>query len=148
MLTLEPKPQNPIYLTKFNIQSLYDKFYKKQVTIDIVWDLNNEMLEDIGLTSLEKLKYAKAKEKQNITQGAKGSDFDDVLIGDEATGINEDGIPTLVGPSQTLTLVGTGVTAEATISLFDHSIWSLLIYRRYIVCHISIKNEKYAIKIK
>ena len=56
--------------------------------------------------------------------------IDDVLIGDEATGINEDGIPTLVGPSQTLTLVGTGVTAEATISLFDHGIQKFVISDR------------------
>ena len=30
----------------------------------------------------------------------------------------------------------------------DHCIWSILIYRRYFVCHISIKNEKYAKKIR
>ena len=56
--------------------------------------------------------------------------IDDVLLGDEATGINEDGIPTLIGPSQTLTLVGTGVTAEATISLFDHGIQRFVISDR------------------
>ena len=56
--------------------------------------------------------------------------IDDVLLGDEATGVNEDGIPTLIGPSQTLTLVGTGVTAEATISLFDHGIQRFVISDR------------------
>ena len=61
-------------LTEFNIQSLYDKFYKKEVTVDIVWDLNDQLLEDIGLTPLEKLKYTKAKEKYNIKQRGKCSD--------------------------------------------------------------------------
>lgn len=56
--------------------------------------------------------------------------IDDILLGDEATGVNEDGIPTLIGPSQTLTLVGTGVTAEATISLFDHGIQRFVISDR------------------
>ena len=56
--------------------------------------------------------------------------IDDVLLGDEATGVNEDGISTLIGPSQTLTLVGTGVTAEATISLFDHGIQRFVISDR------------------
>ena len=43
------------------------------------------------------------------------SEIDDVLTGDEADGTSEDGITTLLGSSQTLTLVGTGVTATAEI---------------------------------
>ena len=65
--------------------------------------------------------------------------IDDVLLGDEATGVNEDGIPTLIGPSQTLTLVGTGVTAEATISLFDHGIQRFVISDEEVL--ISIHQE-------
>ena len=49
-------------MTAFNIQSLYDKFKKKKVTIDILWDLDNELLENIGLSPVEKLKYTKAKQ--------------------------------------------------------------------------------------
>ena len=49
-------------LTEFNIQSLFEKFSKKVVTVEILWDLDDEMLQDIGLTSIEKLKYNKAKE--------------------------------------------------------------------------------------
>ena len=43
------------------------------------------------------------------------SEIDDVLTGDEIDGTSEDGISTLLGSSQTLTLVGTGVTATAEI---------------------------------
>ena len=43
------------------------------------------------------------------------SEIDDVLTGDEADGTSEDGISTLLGSSQTLTLVGTGATATAEI---------------------------------
>ena len=51
-------------LTEFNIQSLFEKFSKKVVTVEILWDLDDEMLQDIGLTSIEKLKYNKAKENR------------------------------------------------------------------------------------
>jgi len=40
-------------------------------------------------------------------------DIDDILTGGESDGLSEDGRSTTVGPSQTLTLVGTGVTATA-----------------------------------
>ena len=43
------------------------------------------------------------------------SEIDDTLIGDNADGTSEDGLSTLLGSSQTLTLVGTGVTATAVI---------------------------------
>ncbi len=43
------------------------------------------------------------------------SEIDDVLTGDEVDGTSEDGISTLLGSSQTLTLVGTGATATAEI---------------------------------
>ena len=44
-------------------------------------------------------------------------EIDDTLIGGESDGVTEDGISTLVGPSQTLTLVGTGVTATAVTGI-------------------------------
>ena len=45
------------------------------------------------------------------------SEIDDELVGDNLDGISEDGIPTILGPTQTLTLVGTGVTAGAILSV-------------------------------
>ena len=43
------------------------------------------------------------------------SEIDDTLIGDNADGTSEDGLSTLLGSSQTLTLVGSGVTAAAVL---------------------------------
>ena len=57
-------------------------------------------------------------------------DIDDVLVGGELTGETEDGISTLTGPSQTLTLVGTGVTATAVISLFNGGIQNFVVSNR------------------
>ena len=41
------------------------------------------------------------------------AEIDDTLVGDNADGTSEDGLSTLLGSSQTLTLVGTGATATA-----------------------------------
>ena len=57
-------------------------------------------------------------------------EIDDVLVGGELTGETEDGISTLTGPSQTLTLVGTGVTATAVISLFNGGIQNFVVSNR------------------
>ena len=43
------------------------------------------------------------------------SEIDDTLIGDNADGTSEDGLSTLLGSSQTLTLVGSGATASAVV---------------------------------
>jgi hypothetical protein len=43
------------------------------------------------------------------------AEIDDTLTGDNADGTSEDGLSTLLGSSQTLTLVGTGVSASAVI---------------------------------
>jgi len=43
------------------------------------------------------------------------AEIDDNLIGDNADGTSEDGLSTVLGSSQTLTLVGTGVTASAVV---------------------------------
>ena len=45
------------------------------------------------------------------------NDIDDTLTGGESDGLTEDGISTLIGASQTLTLVGTGVTATAVTGI-------------------------------
>ena len=44
-------------------------------------------------------------------------DIDDILTGGESDGLSEDGLSTTIGPSQTLTLVGTGVTATAVTGI-------------------------------
>ena len=61
-------------LKDFNIQSLYEKLYEKGVTIDILWELNDELLKEIGLTQLESLKYTKAKEKWELKETGKLND--------------------------------------------------------------------------
>ena len=50
------------------------------------------------------------------------AEIDDELTGDSSSGIGEDGIVTNLGPTQTLTFVGTGVTASAVTSLLDSGI--------------------------
>lgn len=62
-------------LTDFNIQSLYEKFYEKGVTIDIIWELNDELVKEIGLTQLEALKYTKAKQKWEMKKKGKLTDY-------------------------------------------------------------------------
>ena len=44
-------------------------------------------------------------------------EIDDNLVGDDTDGTTEDGINTIQGPTQTLTMVGTGVTAAAYSSV-------------------------------
>ena len=44
-------------------------------------------------------------------------EIDDNLVGDDTDGTTEDGINTIQGPTQTLTMVGTGVTAAAYTSI-------------------------------
>ena len=46
-------------------------------------------------------------------------EIDNNLIGEDYDGLTDDGINTIQGPTQTLTLVGAGVTASATAVIFD-----------------------------
>jgi len=45
------------------------------------------------------------------------AEIDDILLGSNVDGLTEDGISTLLGVTQTLTLVGTGVTATAVAGI-------------------------------
>ena len=54
-------------------------------------------------------------EDEVIDTGVK--DIDSILSGNESDGTTDDGISTLTGPSQTLTLVGIGITATATAGI-------------------------------
>ena len=57
-------------------------------------------------------------------------DIDDVLVGGESDGETDDGLSTLVGNIQTLTLVGTGITATATVGLVGSGIRLITITNR------------------
>ena len=50
-------------LQEFDITALFDKFCDGNVTTSVLWELDEEILDDIGLSKLEKLKYRKAKEE-------------------------------------------------------------------------------------
>ena len=57
-------------------------------------------------------------------------DIDNNLIGEEYDGLTDDGINTIQGPTQTLTLVGSGVTATATAAIFDGGVRAFTITNR------------------
>tara|TARA_R100000027_G_scaffold59842_1_gene50312 strand:+ start:89 stop:2644 length:2556 start_codon:yes stop_codon:yes gene_type:complete len=57
-------------------------------------------------------------------------EIDDVLTGGESDGQSEDGISTLVGHSQTLTLIGTGSTATATSGIVNGGIRFIAVTNR------------------
>ena len=57
-------------------------------------------------------------------------DIDNNLIGEEYDGLTDDGINTIQGPTQTLTLVGSGVTATATAAIFDGGVRSFTVTNR------------------
>ena len=50
------------------------------------------------------------------------NDIDNNLIGNDSDGVTSDGLNTVQGPTQTLTLVSAGVTATATAAIFDGGI--------------------------
>ena len=57
-------------------------------------------------------------------------DIDDNLIGDDYDGQTDDGISTIQGPTQTLTLVGSAVQATATVAIFDGGVRQFTISNR------------------
>lgn len=59
-------------LKKFNLDVLYDKFCKAKITSDIIWILDEEMLEDIHLTKIEQLTYKQALETLKHTSWLMG----------------------------------------------------------------------------
>ena len=50
-------------LNDHELLSLYPKFAKANVKADIVWNLNNEMLDEAGLSKIEKLQYRRTQAK-------------------------------------------------------------------------------------
>ena len=57
-------------------------------------------------------------------------DIDNELLGDEADGLTDDGISTIQGITQTLTMVGTAVNATAVVGLVDGGVRSFTITNR------------------
>lgn len=57
-------------------------------------------------------------------------DIDNNLIGEDYDGLTDDGINTIQGPTQTLTLVGAAVTATATVAIFDGGVRQFTITNR------------------
>ena len=52
-------------LVKYDIMSLYEKFADNSITCEVVWDLKDKHLEDMGLTIGDILRYNKARDKEN-----------------------------------------------------------------------------------
>ena len=50
-------------LKKSNLMSLAPKFQKHDVTVDVIWFLNDAVLSELNLSELEKLKYNTARKK-------------------------------------------------------------------------------------
>ncbi len=57
-------------------------------------------------------------------------DIDNELLGDDYNGQTDDGINTIQGPTQTLTLVGAAVQATATVAIFDGGVRQFTISNR------------------
>lgn len=57
-------------------------------------------------------------------------EIDDILVGNEGDGFDDDGIPTILGPTQTLTLIGIGATATATATIVDGGIRFITVTNR------------------
>ena len=57
-------------------------------------------------------------------------EIDDILVGNEEDGLTDDGISTILGITQTLTLIGVGATATATASIVDGGIQFITVTNR------------------
>ena len=57
-------------------------------------------------------------------------EIDDILVGNEKDGLTDDGISTILGITQTLTLIGVGATATATASIVDGGIQFITVTNR------------------
>ena len=51
-------------LTKYNMLTLYDVFENNSITTEVIWELNEDHLKDMGLSIGDRLKYKKAKEQE------------------------------------------------------------------------------------
>ena len=67
ILSLEAKKDKDMeeILTKYNMLSLYDIFESNSITKELIWELNDNHLKDMGLSIGDRLKYQKAKEAES-----------------------------------------------------------------------------------
>ena len=59
-------------LIKYNLLSLYEAFESNCITSEIIWDLKDEHLKEMGLTIGDRLKYSKAKDVK-MAKAAEGN---------------------------------------------------------------------------
>ena len=48
--------------------SLYDTFEKNSINIDVIWELEEEYLKEMGMSVGERILYSKAKKIRNTNQ--------------------------------------------------------------------------------
>lgn len=63
--------KNELYdmVKESGLEDLYEKFHKHGITVEILWDLSDEILkEDLNLTRIQILRYEKSKETQKQKQ--------------------------------------------------------------------------------
>ena len=53
-------------LQKHGLVSLYSKFVEAGVDEEILWELDDEFLNEAGLTAVQKLRYRRAKESLSL----------------------------------------------------------------------------------
>ena len=56
-------------LRQCELSSVSEKFVRHNVTVDIIWSLNDEILSDLQLGSMDRLKYDTARKKYGGDQG-------------------------------------------------------------------------------
>ena len=55
-------------LKQYNMLSLYDTFEKNSISIDVIWELEEEYLKEMGMSVGERILYLKAKGIRNADQ--------------------------------------------------------------------------------
>ena len=64
--TRSSEPTVLLVLKSYEISHLFDKFCEANITHDVIWDLDDDMLDEAKLTKIEKLQYQKAKAKAKL----------------------------------------------------------------------------------
>ena len=65
----EPNPELKAELDKYNLEYLYQRFLKNNITQDNVWTLSTVDLDRLGLSLKEKIRYLGAKEEEEVKAG-------------------------------------------------------------------------------
>ena len=65
----EPNPELKAELDKYNLEYLYQRFLKNNITQDNVWTLSTVDLDRLGLSLKEKIRYLGAKEAEETKPG-------------------------------------------------------------------------------